>query len=100
MVYEVPKSRASIAQNRFAFKFAGSSKKYDVPLMKYIKPALAMKLERLSDAEVVVALFEEYFPGQNLFEKFEDSEQFEAFMLAWQEASGIELGESEASLAS
>lgn len=100
MVYEIPKSRASIAQNRFDFKFAGSTKKYSVPLMKYIKPALAMRLEQMSNTEVVVALFEEYFPGEALFEKFEDGEQFEAFMRAWQEASGVDLGESEASLAS
>lgn len=95
MVFEVPKSKASINQNRFEFKFPGSQKKYSVPLLKYIRPALALRFEEMTETEAIVAIFEEYFPGQDLFAKFESGEQFEAFMEAWQEASGITLGESE-----
>jgi hypothetical protein len=94
-MYEVPKSRASINQNRFDFRFAGDPKKYSIPLLKFIRPSLALTFEHLTETESIVALFEEYFPGQDMFAKFEDSEQFEGFMNAWKEASGIDVGESE-----
>lgn len=96
-MYEVPKSQASIGQNRFEFKFPGSAKKYSIPLLKYLKPSLALEFDVMSPAEACAAVFDTYFPGQDLFAKFEDGGQFDSFMNAWQTASGIDLGESEGS---
>lgn len=100
MVFEIPKSKASINQNRFEFKFAGAAKKYSIPLLKFLRPSLALRFDDMTETEAIVAIFEEYFPGQDLFAKFEDGEQFEAFMTGWQEASGIDMGESSGSSAS
>lgn len=96
-MYEVPKSKASINQNRFEFKFPGSPKKYSIPLLKFLRPQLALSFDRMTEMEAIVAVFEAYFPGEDLFGQFESAEQFEAFLNAWQEASGIDLGESEGS---
>lgn len=110
-VYQVPNSKASIRQNQFEFKMP-DGKKYNVPLLQYIKPSLALefadvevtvdadgnKVADMHDASVVVKLlFETYFPDLDLFAQFEDSEQFGAWMQAWTDASGVTLGESEAS---
>lgn len=110
-VYQVPKSKASIAQNRFEFKMP-DGKKRSVPLLEFIKPDLALKIAELEitiDAEgnrttdpqetakFVSLVFETYFPGENLFSQFEDSEQFANWMGAWTEQSGVTPGESSAS---
>lgn len=94
MVYEVPKSKASLKQNRFEFKLPGSAKIYDVPLLKFLKPAVALKIQGASEVEAAQALFDEYLPVA--LEKFEDAEQLGAFIEAWSEASGISVGESKA----
>lgn len=111
-VYEVPRSKASIKQNRFEFKMP-DGKKYSVPLLQYIKPSLAQKFDE-SDLSVdengnlvggdtkeafdlIRLLLDTYFPEADLFAQFEDAEQFGAWMTAWGEASGVTLGESEAS---
>lgn len=96
MVFEVPKSKASIKQNRFEFKLPGGAKVYSLPLAKYLKPALAMRMDK-DQTEAMFLLFESYYPGEQIFDKFEDGEQFEAFINAWNEASGIDMGESSAS---
>ena len=100
MVAEIPKSKASLKQNRFEFKFPGSTKTYTVPLLKYIKPALMAELEELNTQQSIVRLLGEYYPKESLFEKFEDAEQFEWFMDQWTAASGVSLGESEDSSSS
>lgn len=111
MVFEVPKSKSSIMQNRFEFKMP-DGKKYSIPLLEFIKPSLALKFNEVDvkvdadgnrmvdtkDAQMVVkVLFDAYFPDIDLFAVFDDSEQFGAWMLAWTDASGVSLGESEAS---
>lgn len=110
-MYEVPKSKASIKQNRFEFKMP-DGKKYSIPKLEFIKPSLGLKFAELEvktdatgqqtadpqqAAEVVRLVFETYFPGGGLFELFEDSEQFADWMQKWTEASGVPLGKSEAS---
>lgn len=95
MVFEIPKSKASIDQNRFKFKFPGERKTYSVPLMKYLKPSLAVQFEELSEVAAFKLIIDEYIP--EAFEKFDDVEQFEAFLEQWKSESGISVGESEAS---
>lgn len=98
MVYEIPKSKASIGQNRFEFRFPDSDRVHSVPLLKYLKPSLAMQIVESSEMVGARMLLDTYL-GET-FEDFEDSEQLQAFMAAWQEASGIALGESQASSSS
>lgn len=93
MVYEIPKSKASIAQNRFEFQFPGDERTFSVPLLQYVKPALALQFRPGADeAELARQLFAEYLPDS--LDRFEDGEQLAAFLNAWQEASGVGLGES------
>lgn len=109
--FEVPKSKASIKQNRFEFKMPDGNK-FSLPLLEFIKPSLALKLAELevvtaedgsqttdmqATTGLVALIFETYFPGQKLFEQFDDAEQFAAWMQAWTDASGATLGKSEAS---
>lgn len=111
MVFEVPKSKASIRQNRFEFKMP-DGKKYWVPLLEYIKPSLALKFKDLevttdedgnqtadgdATSQLVTALFDTYWPGKALFDQFEDADQFAAWMEAYTDASGVSAGESSAS---
>jgi len=94
MVYEVPKSQASIGQNRFEFTVPGSKKTFSIPLAKYIKPALAIEMAA-NPAISTKSLLDHYAQGS--WELFESADQLEAFGAAWREASGIGLGESSAS---
>lgn len=98
MVYEVPRSKASLKQNRFEFKLPGSAKVYSVPLLKFLKPSLALQLENASELAAARSLFAEYLP--EALEHFEDGEQLSSFMQEWAAASGISVGESEASTSS
>ena len=95
MVFQVPPSKASIKQNRFEFSLPGSKKVYSVPKLGFVNPSLILQMEGESEAAAVKALFDEYLP--EAFPLFEDSAQLEVFMGAWKEASGVSLGESEAS---
>ncbi len=51
MVFQVPKSKASIKQNRFEFQMPGSDKTYSIPLLKFIRPSLTVKIGELSEIE-------------------------------------------------
>jgi hypothetical protein len=93
MPYKVPASKKSLKQNQFEFEIDGVT--YSVPLLKFVKPKIAFALDGATSTGAVQALFDEYLP--EAFDKFEDAEQLEAFMAAWQEASGITAGESSAS---
>ena len=95
MVYEVPKGKASVKQNRFEFRMPGKTKVYSVPKLQYLKPSLALKLDGLSEIDAARLLFAEYLP--EAFDQFEDGEQLQDFMAAWTDASGVGLGESGAS---
>lgn len=97
MVYEVPKSKASIGQNRFKFSIPGSEETFSIPLAKFIKPALAIVMaERPHRA--TKSVLDHYAPGA--FDLFEGNDQIDDFAKAWREASGIGLGESSASSSS
>lgn len=97
MVYEVPRSKKSLKQNQFTFKLEG--KTYSIPLMRYLKPSV---MEQMTNATAedsfgaARALFASV-GHPDLLDQFEDSEQLDALMSAWQEASGITVGESESS---
>lgn len=98
MVYTVPKSKASIKQNRFEFKLEGDATVYSIPLLKFLKPSIALELQAGNQAEAMRSLFTEYMPG--VLEKLEDSVQMGDLFQAWQDASGVSLGESSASSSS
>jgi len=95
MVYQVPASQASIKQNRFEFTLPGSKKVYSVPKLQFIKPAIALQFNELSEVQIANLLFNEYLP--EVFPQIEDSSQLEALLGAWKEESGVGVGESEAS---
>lgn len=94
--FHVPRSKASIKQNRFQFTMPDDPKRvYDIPLLKYLPPKLAVEASELSEIAFTKLLFETYMP--DAFDQFEDSEQLQAFMAAWSEASNVTPGESSAS---
>lgn len=95
MTFTVPKSQASIAQNRFEFQFAGDRRKYSIPLLKFVKPELVLKFDELTETAAFRAIIDEYLP--EVFGKFESVDQLEAFLEEWKRQSGIDMGESEAS---
>lgn len=97
MVFEVPKSLASIGQNRFEFSVPGSKKTYSLPLAKFVKPSVAVEIAQNPGLDTKI-LLDHYAPG--VFDLFEGSDQITALALAWREASGIGLGESSASSSS
>lgn len=96
MVYEVPKSKASIKQNRFEFVMPDDpDTTLSVPLLKYLKPSLVFELNGVDQTQAVRRMLEEYHP--DIFDRFEDMTQITDLYEAWAAESGIELGESSAS---
>lgn len=101
VAYEVPKSKASIKQNRFEFVIEG--KTFDLPLLKFLS---GEKIEEIAAAEekggmtavaATYSLFGEAgTPAGDAVRKL-DQDQMEALSSAYMEASGISVGESEAS---
>ena len=117
MVYKVPASKASYKQNQFEFEIdyerngKTKTKKFTVPKMQYLSSDIRERMQRVgasiktaidtgaepSPAEIAEAssiqreLFDKYAPG--LYELCSD-DQIEAINEAWQEASGISVGES------
>lgn len=95
-VTRVPRSKASLAQNRYRFLMPEPDETvYDVPLLKFLKPSIVLAADELSETAFIKLLFSEYLPG--VFDRFEDAEQLSDFMAGWSAASGISTGESEAS---
>ena len=98
MAFKVPDSKRSIAQNRFEFKVPGNRKTFSVPRAKYLTIGQVEKLSELGDnlnMTDLLALFDE--PEALEAARGLDIEQLQALMEAWQEDSGLTLGESEAS---
>jgi hypothetical protein len=96
VVYEVPKSKASIDQNQWSFKMPGDRKTYKVPKLQFMKPSLMRQMDAAQNRiDRVYALLEHYHPG--LVDSFEGLDQVEDFYTKWAEASGITAGESSAS---
>jgi len=92
--FKVPASKKSIDQNRFEVE-ATNGKTFQLPSLKYIDPNLMVQVEAMPQMAGTKHMFESIAPG--LFETFEDGEQVGALMEAWQEFSGVTLGESQAS---
>lgn len=117
MTFEVPASKASFKQNQFEFKVPGERKGRTLPLLKFLPIGLRSKL---SDAAQPIAAAQEAgreaSPAEleklgtlqlDLLEKYSpgvidvlDNDQLGALLVAWQEASGITVGESPASATS
>ena len=96
--YIVPPSAASEPENRFEFTMPDGNT-YDVPKLGYLRPELAMRIVTTSEIEGAQILFSEFLPP-GVFAMFEDTKQLEGLVNAWKEASGVSLGESEASASS
>lgn len=94
MVYKIPASKKSIKQNQFEVE-ATNGATYVLPSLKFIDPNLMVEVEKMPQMAGTKHLFDAMAPG--LFETFEDGEQVGALMEAWQEFSGVTVGESQAS---
>lgn len=101
MTFVVPKSKASIKQNRFDFQIG--SKKFSVPLLKYID---GEKVDQMAEAEgkggiaaiaAAYGLFGDPGTPAGIAVRTLDQEQLEALTNAYMEASGVTVGESSAS---
>lgn len=55
--------------------------------------------DEANDLQAAAAIIRSVFPDVDVFKKFEDSQQLQAWFEAWQEASEITVGESKASQA-
>jgi hypothetical protein len=101
MTYKVPAAKKSKDQNRFEIdidvevKGKIETRHFEIPSMKYMKPDIVARAELMPNTSGSKFLINSVAPG--LFELFEDGEQFNDFMEAWQEFSGITVGESSAS---
>jgi hypothetical protein len=93
MPFDVPSSKKSIAQNRFEFTLDGAS--YSIPLLKFAPVVAAEHFEEGRNVAGILACCENDAAKDAI--RSLDGDQFEAFMEAWQEASGITAGESPAS---
>lgn len=98
-MYELPVAKRSIKQNQFPFTAAGKS--YTLPLMKLLPIGVAAKFETGKTADMLDAFVEILDgPEPRAFVEGLDTEQLEALMKAWQDASGVSVGESEGSASS
>lgn len=92
-VFAVPKSKASLNQNRFVFTMPGSQKQHSVPLLKFISPDIALAFDTMTETAAFKLIIDTYLP--ELFKQFEDMGQFSEFLDEWKKQSGIDAGESE-----
>lgn len=93
MAFQVPASKRSHKQNRFEFKLDG--KTHSIPLLKFLPVRSAEAFEKGSNVGGLIAAADSDATREAIRDL--DSEQLEALVDAWQEASGVELGESEGS---
>lgn len=98
MVFQVPESKRSLHQNQFEFQLPGDDTIFRVPKAKYLTSG---EVEKLSDKASIA-----FTDILSIFGKDEaaalairelDTEQLEALMEAYTDASGMSLGESSAS---
>lgn len=98
MVYSVPESKRSLAQNQFEYQVPGDDTVYRIIKAKFLT---AGQIEKLSDKDNI-----SFVDILDLFSTDEaagaavrtlDTEQLQDLMHAWQTDSGIQLGESSAS---
>lgn len=97
MAYQVPESKRSIAQNRFEVTLPDGTT-FSMPKAKYLTvgqiETLSQKADELTLTDML-ELFDE--PESARAVRGLDSDQLQGLMLAWQEDSGIAVGESSAS---
>jgi hypothetical protein len=93
MPFDVPQSRKSITQNRFEFTLDGVT--HSIPLLKFAPVQAAEEFEAGRNVAGILACCEN--DGARDAIRSLDGDQFGALMTAWQEASGIGAGESQAS---
>lgn len=111
--FQVPASKASIKQNQWSFTLP-TGEKFTVPKMQYLNADIRQRMARIgADLKRIIdeggkpnpqqvaelqtvqrELLEKYAPG--IYTLVSD-DQIEAIFSAWQEASGISVGESSAS---
>lgn len=98
MTYKVPESKRSVKQNRFEFELPDGTE-VSIPKAKYLTIGQIETLQTLG-TEVkltdLLDLFNE--PGSAEAVRTLDAEQLQDLMTAWQEDSGLTLGESSASV--
>jgi hypothetical protein len=90
-MYEVPKSKASIKQNRFEFKVEGKAKTYSVPLLKFITAASVMAFEDNKELRGIMLAADD--PVTRGVLEGLDADQLEQLATAWAAESGITPGE-------
>lgn len=90
-MFEVPKSKASIKQNRFEFRIDGQS--HSVPLIKF----LPVRIVERMDSNGLAGILEAFDPATREVLRDLASDQFEALSDAWAAASEVDVGESSAS---
>jgi hypothetical protein len=97
-MYVVPESKRSLAQNQFEFT-APDGVTYRIPKAKYMKTGDVERLAAMGDQNVKITdlldLFGEGAAAKAVREL--DVEQLQGLMEAWQQDSGITVGESSAS---
>lgn len=109
----VPGAKADKAENRFVFRIPGEKEDRSMPLLKHIKASYRRRLSEVSLCLKDESISEEARTLARLeaeaiqFEIIEDccpgltdavsSDQLEAIIAAWGEASGTSVGESSAS---
>lgn len=116
-VHELPPPAAAAKSNQFHFKLPGSRKSYSLPFLKHIPIGMRQKLadagrpiaeakaagreheqaDVIALGSVQLEIVERYCPG--LTNEL-DQDQLNDLLKTWVEASGISVGESQASAGS
>jgi len=98
MAFEVPASKRSIKQNQFQFKVPGDRKTYSIPKAKYLSVGQVETLSLKGEEVAITDILEILGQGEaREAVRALDQEQLMALMEAWQEDSGLSVGESSAS---
>lgn len=97
MAFQVPESKRSIRQNRFEFALPDGTE-VSIPKAKYLTIGQIETLSTMGE-EISLTNMLELFQEPAAAEAVRtlDAEQLQALMTAWQEDSGLTLGESSAS---
>ena len=98
MTYHVPESKRSIAQNQFIFDVPGDETIYSIPKAKYLPIGTIEHLSTNSGQISITDILD--LIGDTAARdaaRTLDQEQLQALMSAWQEDSGLTMGESSAS---
>lgn len=91
-MFEIPESKRAKPENRFEFELAG--KDFTIPLLKFAPVEASEHFEAQRQVAGIIACCENDAAKDAI--RSLDGEQFGALMAAWQEASGITVGESRA----